>query len=66
MLNNPKLHPVTIGPAQLNAAANTGGGSHALFSVVVTGAGISIIPLIIAFLVLQRFWQSGRSAGAVK
>jgi multiple sugar transport system permease protein len=50
----------------MNAAANTGGGSQALFSVVVTGARISIIPLIIAFLLLQRFWQSGLSAGAVK
>jgi multiple sugar transport system permease protein len=66
MLNNPKLYPVTVGLAQLNATANAGGGSQALFSVVVTGALISIIPLIIAFLLLQRFWQSGLSAGAVK
>jgi multiple sugar transport system permease protein len=66
MLNNPKLYPVTVGLAQLNATANNGGGSQALFSVVVTGALISIIPLIIAFLLLQRFWQSGLSAGAVK
>jgi multiple sugar transport system permease protein len=66
MLNNPKLYPVTVGLAQLNATANAGGGSQALFSVVVTGALISIIPLIIAFLLLQRYWQSGLSAGAVK
>jgi multiple sugar transport system permease protein len=32
----------------------------------VTGSLLSIIPLIIAFLLLQRFWQSGLSAGAVK
>lgn len=66
MLNNPSLYPVTVGLAQLNATANNGGGSQALFSVVVTGALLSIIPLIIAFLMLQRFWQSGLSAGAVK
>ncbi len=66
MLNNPKLYPITVGLAQLNATANNGGGSQALFSVVVTGSLLSIIPLIIAFLVLQRFWQSGLSAGAVK
>jgi multiple sugar transport system permease protein len=66
MLNNPHLYPVTVGLAQLNATANNGGGSQALFSVVVTGALISIIPLVIAFLLLQRFWQSGLSAGAVK
>jgi multiple sugar transport system permease protein len=66
MLNSPNLYPVTVGLAQLNATANNGGGSQALFSVVVTGALLSIIPLIIAFLMLQRFWQSGLSAGAVK
>ncbi|MFF5078446.1 carbohydrate ABC transporter permease [Actinoplanes sp. NPDC000266] len=66
MLNNPKYFPVTVGLAQMNATANAGGGSQALFSVVITGALISIIPLVIAFLFLQRFWQSGLSAGAVK
>jgi multiple sugar transport system permease protein len=37
-----------------------------LFSVVVTGSLVSIIPLIIAFLLLQRYWQSGLASGAVK
>jgi multiple sugar transport system permease protein len=67
MLNNPKLYPVTVGLAQVNATANNaGGGSQGLFSVVITGALVSIIPLVIAFLLLQRFWQSGLSSGAVK
>jgi len=66
MLNDPKLYPVPVGLAQLNATANAGGGSEALFSVVVTGAALSIIPLIVAFLLLQRYWQSGLAAGAVK
>jgi multiple sugar transport system permease protein len=66
MLNNPAYYPTTVGLAQLNAAANAGGGSQALFSVVVTGSLVSIIPLIIAFLLLQRFWQSGLNTGSVK
>ncbi len=67
MLNNPKLYPVTVGLAQVNATANNaGGGSQGLFTVVITGALVSIIPLVIAFLLLQRFWQSGLSSGAVK
>jgi multiple sugar transport system permease protein len=33
---------------------------------VLTGALLTIIPLIAAFLLLQRFWQSGLSAGSVK
>jgi multiple sugar transport system permease protein len=27
---------------------------------------VTIIPLVIAFLLLQRYWQSGLAAGAVK
>jgi len=27
---------------------------------------LSVIPLIVAFIFLQRYWQSGLSAGAVK
>ncbi len=66
MLNNPNYFPVTIGLAQWNASANAGGGSQALFSIVVTGSLLSIIPLVLAFLFLQRFWQSGLSTGSVK
>jgi len=66
MLNNPNYFPVTIGLAQWNASANAGGGSQALFSIVVTGSLLSIIPLVLAFLFLQRYWQSGLSTGAVK
>jgi len=27
---------------------------------------LSVIPLVVAFLVLQRYWQSGLAAGGVK
>jgi multiple sugar transport system permease protein len=33
---------------------------------VITGSMLSIIPLIAAFLMLQRYWQSGLTAGGVK
>jgi multiple sugar transport system permease protein len=33
---------------------------------VLTGAFVSIIPLIVAFLFLQRYWQSGLATGSVK
>ena len=32
----------------------------------ITGSLITIIPLVIAFLCLQKYWQSGLAAGAVK
>jgi multiple sugar transport system permease protein len=66
MLNDPAYFPVTVGLAQWNAAATGGGGSQALFSLVVTGSLLSIVPLIAAFLMLQRYWQTGLGTGGVK
>jgi multiple sugar transport system permease protein len=67
MLNSPKQLPLTVGLAQWQASASAaGGGSQALFSTVITGSLISIVPLVVAFLFLQRYWQSGLTAGGVK
>ncbi|MFT3798849.1 carbohydrate ABC transporter permease [Microbacterium sp.] len=66
MLNTPELFPVTVGLANWQAAASGGGGGQVLFSTVLTGALVSIVPLIIAFIFLQRYWQSGLAAGSVK
>ncbi|KHK98791.1 hypothetical protein LK09_07805 [Microbacterium mangrovi] len=66
MLNTPSLYPVTVGLAQWQANASAGGGAQVLFSTVLTGAFVSVIPLIVAFLFLQRFWVSGLSTGGVK
>lgn len=66
MLNSSELYPITVGLAQLQSAANAGGGSQALFSTVITGSFVSIVPLIVAFLFLQRYWQSGLATGGVK
>jgi len=66
MLNSSELYPITVGLAQLQAAASAGGGTQALFSTVITGSFVSILPLIVAFLFLQRYWQSGLATGSVK
>lgn len=66
MLNTPSLYPVTVGLASWQASASSGGGAQVLFSTVLTGAFVSIIPLVVAFLFLQRYWQSGLTAGGVK
>jgi multiple sugar transport system permease protein len=66
MLNTPSLYPITVGLAQWQATASAGGGAQVLFSVVLTGAFVSVLPLIVAFLFLQRYWQSGLTAGSVK
>jgi len=67
MLNNPNLYPITVGLAAWQSQSVGGGGSTgALLSSVVTGSFLSIIPLVAAFLLLQRYWQSGLSTGSVK
>jgi multiple sugar transport system permease protein len=66
MLSEPRWYPLTVGLAQWNSQATAGGGATAAFNTVITGALISIIPLIIAFIFLQRYWQSGLAAGSVK
>ena len=58
-------YPLTIGLNQWNDQANTAGG-QAIQNLVITGSLITIIPLVIAFLLLQKYWQSGLAAGAVK
>ncbi|HET9873460.1 MAG TPA: carbohydrate ABC transporter permease [Propionibacteriaceae bacterium] len=66
MLNSPEKFPLPVGLAQWQSTAAGGSGSQALFSTVITGSLVSIVPLILAFLFLQRFWQSGLSTGGVK
>ena len=63
MLQNTKLYPVTLGLATWNSQKAIAGN---LQLYVVVGALLSIIPLMIAFLALQRFWQSGLGEGGVK
>ncbi|MBE8474951.1 carbohydrate ABC transporter permease [Streptomyces justiciae] len=68
MLNDPDLYPITVGLASWAAQAQNGGAgaSSDMLALVVTGSLLSIVPLVVAFLMLQRYWQSGLAAGGVK
>lgn len=67
MLSDNRLFPVTVGIAQWQglAAANNGGGTS-LWSLIIIGSLVSVIPLVIAFLTLQRYWQGGLAIGSLK
>jgi len=65
MLKDPDWYPLTLGLDAWNAQAATAGG-EAIFNLVITGSLLTILPLITAFLLMQRFWQSGLAAGGVK
>jgi multiple sugar transport system permease protein len=67
MLNDPNLYPVTVGLANWQSQARAAGGAGGeLLAFVVTGSMLSVVPLVAAFLLLQRYWQGGLAAGGVK
>jgi multiple sugar transport system permease protein len=65
MLKDPDWYPLTLGLNAWNEQASTVGG-QAVFNLVITGSLLTILPLLAAFLLLQRYWQSGLAAGSVK
>jgi multiple sugar transport system permease protein len=63
MLNSDELYPLTLGLYTWNSQQQM---DPSLQQLVLIGSVVSIVPLIIAFVALQRFWQNGLNAGAVK
>jgi multiple sugar transport system permease protein len=54
MLSEPKWYPLTVGIRELGTTE------------ILTGSLVTIVPLIAAFVLLQRFWESGLQAGSVR
>lgn len=67
MLSDNRLFPVTVGLGvwQGVASANNAG-STSLWSLIIMGALVSVIPVIIAFFTLQRHWRGGLSVGSLR
>jgi multiple sugar transport system permease protein len=54
MLSEPKWYPLTVGIRELGTTE------------ILTGSLVTIAPLIAAFMLLQRYWESGLQAGSVR
>ncbi|MEW1615722.1 MULTISPECIES: carbohydrate ABC transporter permease [unclassified Streptomyces] len=65
MLSDPSLFPLTVGLNRWNAQGASAEG-ELVANLVLTGSLMTIIPLIIVFLCLQRFWRAGLAAGSTK
>ncbi|AEN09215.1 MULTISPECIES: carbohydrate ABC transporter permease [unclassified Streptomyces] len=63
MLGDDEKFPVTLG---LYTLLQQGANTPALYTLVITGALLAIVPLIALFLVIQRFWSLDLLSGAVK
>jgi multiple sugar transport system permease protein len=53
MLSEPKWYPLTVGITELGPTG------------ILIGSLLAIAPMILAFVLLQRYWETGLSAGAV-
>jgi multiple sugar transport system permease protein len=51
MLSEPKWYPLTIGIRQVGDTA------------ALTGSLVAVVPMIAAFVMLQRFWETGLATG---
>ena len=63
MLSSENKYPLTVG---LFTLLDAGTSQPALYSLVLIGAVLSILPLILLFFLLQRFWRVDLGAGSVK
>ncbi|HEY0248301.1 MAG TPA: carbohydrate ABC transporter permease [Gryllotalpicola sp.] len=63
MLQKESLFPITLGLYEWNGQTAR---VPMLQESVITGSLVSIVPLIIVFILLQRFWRTGLASGALK
>jgi len=62
VLSDPNLFPVNVGLATWNFDP----ASHeTLYNLIVTGSFVAVLPLVILFLFLQRYWRAGLAFGSV-
>lgn len=60
MISSPELKPVTLGLYGMMSYFNP------QYGAVLQGALLGVVPLVILFLGLQRYWQAGLTSGSVK
>ncbi|WP_394771014.1 carbohydrate ABC transporter permease [Lacisediminihabitans sp.] len=67
MLSNTQLFPITVGIGLWEGlAAGNNSGGHSLWGLIIVGSLVSVIPLVIAFLSLQKYWRGGLAIGSLK
>ena len=66
LLSKSDLYLLTVGLAYWNSLASQPGVAQVLYILVITGSVVAILPVMIVFLFLQRYWQGGLSLGSVK
>jgi len=66
VLRDSSAYTLTVGLANWNALAAQPGQAQVLYAIVITGSVVAVLPVMLVFLFLQRYWQHGLSLGGVK
>jgi multiple sugar transport system permease protein len=64
IFNRSTLYPLTVGLGILSSQANSVNNGYPLTPLVVVGALVSILPLVLLFALLQRYWRGGLLTGS--
>jgi multiple sugar transport system permease protein len=64
IFTNNNLFPLTVGMGLWSQHATTTGDNN-LYPLIVMGGLVTIVPLIVLFLVLQRYWRGGMLLGSI-
>ncbi|MEV6008392.1 carbohydrate ABC transporter permease [Streptomyces sp. NPDC051976] len=62
MLANDRLQPVTVGLVAWKEQR----GQTVPYNLIITGSLLSVVPIVVMFLILQRYWQAGLTSGSIK
>jgi len=65
LLSKSDLYLLTVGLAYWNSLTFQPGVAQVLYILVVAGSVVAIVPVMIVFLFLQRYWQEGLNLGSV-
>ena len=64
MVSSPQWQPLSVGIVNWQETQQTGAAVPT--NLVIFGAFLSVLPIILLFLFLQRYWREGLTAGSVK
>jgi multiple sugar transport system permease protein len=66
MLSDQRIFPVTLGLYGMYASSSSIGAPPDIVALTITGVFVSVVPLVIAFVALQRYWRGGVALGSVR
>ncbi|MGN6189932.1 MAG: carbohydrate ABC transporter permease [Conexibacter sp.] len=64
MLSDDRAYPVTVGLTIWNALATHG--QDMSYTTVIAGSLLAIVPVLLVFVTMQRYWESGLALGSGK